>query len=227
MSVIPVRTAARNDYPTWSPEVPESELHRDRMLELIEVLRTFYEGTEHCASGDLLVFYEPDNRRRHVSPDVFVARGVGQMLRRNYLVWEEARGPEFIIEVTSASTAANDRTTKFELYRDVLKVREYFLFDPEAEYLDPPLQGFRLRAGQYQPIRPRDGRLPSQVTGLHLEVSGTELRLWNPGTGQWLPTKQERLDEAREHIEQQDEQLAAKDAEIERLRRELERRGSP
>src|SRR4051794_28036212 len=122
MSVIPVRLPARNDYPTWSPEVPESELHRNLMWDLIKTLATFYEGQQVYATGDLLVFYEQGNRRRHVSPDVWVARGVEPRVRDNYLIWEEPRGPEFVIELTSASTQNVDQTVKHELYRDVLRV---------------------------------------------------------------------------------------------------------
>lgn len=216
MSVVPARPQVRNDYPTWSPEVPESELHRDRMWELIYTLKAFFQGQQVYATGDLLVFYERGNRRRHVSPDVWVARGVEEYRRPNYLIWEEARGPEFVIELTSSSTRREDQTTKLALYRDVLRVREYFLFDPTGDYLDPHLQGYRLRGGEYQRIRPRQGRLPSQVTGLHLEEDGDALRLWNPATGQWLPTTQER-------IEQQQDQLQQQQDEIERLRRELDR----
>jgi Uma2 family endonuclease len=209
MSVVPARVATRNDYPTWSPEVPESELHRNLMWDLIAMLKLFFTGQQVFATGDLLVFYEPGNRRRHVSPDVWVARGVSPHLRDNYLIWEEPRGPEFVIELTSRSTANVDRTTKFDLYRDVLRVREYFLFDPRGEYLEPTLQGFRLRAGQYQPIRPRAGRLPSQVTGLHLEADGQTLRLWNPETQSWLLTPAERIEAEVERAEAEAERAEA------------------
>ena len=72
------------------------------------------------------------------------------------------------------------------LCRDVLKVPEYFMFDPRAEYLDPPLQGFRLNGGDYIPIEPVAGRLPSEVLGLHLERDGQHLRFFDPATGLYL-----------------------------------------
>ncbi len=59
-----------------------------------------------------------------------------------------------VIEITSKSTKREDKTTKKELYRDVLKVAEYFQFDPTEDYLKPPLQGFRLVEGEYLPIQP-------------------------------------------------------------------------
>ena len=86
--------------------------------------------------------------------------------RERYLLWDEQKGPDALIELTSASTAEADRVTKRDIYRDILQVREYFLFDPNDEYLDPPLQGFRLVDGDYQPIEPVNGRLPSEALRL-------------------------------------------------------------
>jgi hypothetical protein len=68
--------------------------------------------------------------------------------------------------------------------RDVLRVKEYFLFDPYEDYLSPSMQGYRLRAGQYVAIRPQAGRLPSQQLRLHLagtrrkRVAVVEPRRW-------------------------------------------------
>src|SRR5262245_39436037 len=115
------------------------------------------------------MFCERGNKRKRVSPDIFVVFGVLNRPRDNYLVWEEGEGPDVVIEVTSKSTPKTDRDVKLPLYRDVLRVREYFLFDPKAEYLNPPLQGYRLSRGRYVPIRSVAGRLPSEVLGLHLE----------------------------------------------------------
>jgi len=83
---------------------------------------------------------------------VFVVRGVEKKRRDNYLVWEEGHAPDVVIEITSKSTKRADNKTKWALYLDVLKVREYFQFDPTQDYLTPPLQGFRLVAGEYRLI---------------------------------------------------------------------------
>jgi Uma2 family endonuclease len=197
----------------------ETDLHRDLMVMLIEILRAFYAGQRVYVSGNLLMFYEQGNRRRHVSPDVFVVKGVEQRLRDNYLVWEERHAPDVVIELTSSSTREEDRTTKMALYCDVLQVREYYLFDPRGDWLDPPLQGYRLHEGKYRKIRPRQGRLPSEELGLHLERQGNMLRLWNPLTRSWLPTpeesqRQDRL--ARELAEERAERAAQARAEAER-----------
>src|SRR5262249_50450310 len=143
--------------------------------------------------GNLLLYYVPGNKRKHVSPDVFVVRGVSKRKRLYYLLWEEGKSPQMIIELTSKSTRKEDLDTKYKLYQDVLKVQEYFLFDPFAEYLNPPLRGYRLSHGKYVPIQPVDSRLPSEVLRLHLERDGMMLRFYDPSTGEWLPTPEERL----------------------------------
>ena len=199
MSRLPVpSTAKRIAYPTSDGKpMAETDIHRDLMLALIETLKTFYAAEALVyVSGNLLLCYEEGNRRKHVSPDVFVVRGVPKHERENYLSWEEGQSPRFVIELTSSSTRREDTDKKFVLYRDVLKVREYFLFDPMVDYLKPSMQGWRLRGGVYHPIRAVGGRLPSLTTGLHLEGDGNDLRLWNPQTETWLPTPAERADEA-------------------------------
>lgn len=227
----------KNGYPTSDGKpMAETEWHRDLMVRLIETLKRYYAAQPRLyVSGNLLLFYERGNRRRHVSPDVFVVKGVPKHERPNYLVWEE-KNPDVVIELTSSSTRREDVDTKYRLYRDTLKVKEYFLFDPDGDYLSPPLQGHRLRAGQYHPIRAVAGRLPSRGLGLHLERDGRDLRLYDPAAQGWLPTPQELLlqaeaawqqsDAARRQSEAAREQAEAAlrqtEAEIERLRRENE-----
>ncbi len=205
------------DYPSGDGKpMAETEWHRDLMMSLIQTLAMFFAPTPRvCVSGNLLLYYAEGDRRRHVSPDVFVVRGVPRRRRLHYLTWREGKAPEFVIELTSSSTRREDTARKFELYRDVLRVKEYFLFDPLLDYLNPPLQGYRLRKSEYIPIKTVGGRLPSQVTGLHLERDGDQLRLWNPETGLWLPTHEEAQRQAEARAERAE-------AEVERLRREVE-----
>ena len=211
MSMLARRTALeRNDYPTSDGRpMAETDWHRDLMVRLIETLKHYYAAQERVyVSGNLLLFYERGDRRRHVSPDVFVVKGVPKQDRPNYLTWDEGKGPDVVIELTSSSTRSEDVETKYLLYQNTLHVPEYYLFDPQGDYLDPPLRGYRLRRGRYAPIRALRGRLPSRALGLHLERHGRDLRLYDPGAEEWLPTPQELL--------------ASAQAEAERLRREVE-----
>jgi Uma2 family endonuclease len=210
MNLIPLQQPWQNGYPTTDGKPrAETDWHRILMTLLLELLSEHFAAQRRVyVSGNLLIFYEEGNRRRHVSPDVFVVRGVEKRIRPNYLVWQEGRPPQVVIELTSSSTRREDLTTKMALYRDSLGVREYFLFDPYADYLHPPLQGYRLRQGQHRPIRTIAGRLPSQVLGLHLERDGESLHLLNPATGARLLTAQELRRRAEEIARQQAQQLA-------------------
>jgi Uma2 family endonuclease len=220
------------DYPTSDGKpMGETDLHRQRMFDVITTLEDHFAAEPDVyVSGNLLLFYEEGNRRRHVSPDAFVVRGISKMPPREYyLLWEEGKSPDAVIEITSKTTRREDQNKKRQLYRDVLKVPEYFQFDPREEYLKPPLQGHRLVAGQYEPIAPVEGRLPSAALGLHLERQGTVLRMYNPATGKYLETPRERAasaEAARQHeAEARQREAEARlnvEAENERLRSELE-----
>ena len=55
----------------------ETDLHRNLMGDLIKELKVWYaRDAMTYVSGNLLIFYEEGNKRKHVSPDVFVVHGV-------------------------------------------------------------------------------------------------------------------------------------------------------
>ena len=196
-------------YPTSDGRpMGETDLHRNIMFECLETLKLRYAGQRVYVSGNILLFYQRGNRRRQISPDVLVVKGLAPHDRQNYLLWEEGRPPNVVIEVTSESTRDEDLYDKFEIYRDQVRVAEYFLFDPRGEYLQPALQGYRLKAGRYGRIKPVADRLPSRELGLHLERHERRLKFFDPATGVWVPTLQESREAAL--------------AEAERLRQELE-----
>ena len=74
--------------------------------------------------------------------------------------------------MTSKTTRKEDERKKPILYRDIMKVAEYFLFDPTEDYLKPPFQGFRLVDGEYVPIEPVMGRCPAPCSGCTWNVRG-------------------------------------------------------
>lgn len=213
-----------SDYPTGDGKpLAETPIHRDNLFDAVKTLQWFF-ADEPLAyvSGNMFVYYERGNRRRHVSPDVFVALGVPKDKPRGaYFVWDERRGPSVVIELTSKSTADEDLEQKMAIYRDKMAVPEYFLFDPEEEYLEPSLQGYRLRGGVYIPIESVEGRLPSEELGLELDRSGEWLRFYNPVSGRWLPTLQERL--LAEEAARERERMAREHAEAQREREQTAR----
>jgi Uma2 family endonuclease len=218
------RQVRKIDYPTSDGKpIAETEIHRDDMMDLIQTLQEYFaEEPMVCVSGNMLTFYEEGNRRKHIAPDVFVVRGIPKKQRENYLIWEEGKAPDMVIEITSKSTKREDQQKKWELYRDVLRVPEYFLFDPFEEYMKPSLQGFRLVNDEYVPIKLSDGRLPSEVVRLNLERDGQELRLYDPERRVRLMKPAERANAAEQHAKEHEAAIREARAENERLLREIE-----
>jgi Uma2 family endonuclease len=210
------------NYPTGDGKpIAETPTHRDNLFCLIEMFRTWYaKNPDVYISGNMLLYYEEGSNKKRVCPDVFLTHGV---LKSNplryYATWREGKGPDLVIELTSRSTRNEDTEKKFRLYQDVLCVPEYFLFDPYAEYLKPPLQGYRLKRGRYVRIKPVEGRLPSDVTGLHLERNGKELRLYDLSAKVWVPTPREKAVSAKTALQQAEAEVARLRQELEALRR--------
>jgi Uma2 family endonuclease len=211
------------DYPTSDGRpMGETDLHRSVMVDAIDTLKLHYAGQLVYVTGNILVYYRPGNRRRHVSPDVMVVRGLEQRNRESYLLWEEGRAPNVVIEVTSESTREEDLDDKLEIYRDEIGVAEYFLFDPRSEYLNPALQGHRLSRGHSEPILPVGGRIPSGELGLELAAEGSQLRFFDPAVQRWLPTLHEAHREAISALEETEAALEEKDAALGRKEAALE-----
>jgi Uma2 family endonuclease len=244
------RTKREVDYPTSDGKpMAETGLHWQVMVDVVETLSDRFAAEPMVyVGGNMLLFYEEGNRRKHVAPDAFMTRGIPKFpLRDYYLLWKEGKPPDVVIETTSKTTKREDQKTKRVLYRDVLKIPEYFQFDPTEDYLKPSLQGVRRVGDEYVTIELVDGRLPSVNLGLHLERSGEKLRFWDPVRGSWLLTREEQRDiaqqralqeaqradleaqradaaEQRQAIERQTDAAARHhlEAENERLRREIE-----
>ncbi|HLJ97500.1 MAG TPA: hypothetical protein VKU02_30350 [Gemmataceae bacterium] len=69
--------------------------HRDLMVALIAMLTMWYaRAPKVSVSGNLLLYYIPGNNHPHVSPDVFVVRGVSRRNRSYYLLWEQGKSQE-------------------------------------------------------------------------------------------------------------------------------------
>ena len=61
------------------------------------------------------MYYVEGDPRKSVSPDVLVSFGLGKKPRRTYLVWEEGKVPDFVMEFSSKNTYRNDLGHKMEL----------------------------------------------------------------------------------------------------------------
>ena len=174
----------------------ETPVHWHAMVDFASPLHGFLKDRPDAYVGsNMLMYYEEGNNKRRVSPDVFVAFGVPKLPeRRVWLTWEEGKGPDFVLEVTSRSTRREDEVGKKALY-ERLEVREYWQFDPLGEYLDPRLRGYVLGAdGEYREValEERDGALcHDSLLGATLRLEGERLRLFDPKRGEYLLTHAE------------------------------------
>jgi hypothetical protein len=141
--------------------------------------------------------------------------------------------PDVVFEVTSRSSRTEDLESKPQVYARI-GVKEYFLYDPTSEYLDAPLQGFRLdEEGKYFRIEPTsDGSLRCESLGLVLRLVDENLLMYDGQTGALLRTAAEAADDARQAAETalqaadaraeiSESRAAQLEQELERLRAEL------
>jgi len=211
------------DYPSRDGRpMAETDTHRDELMAAIESLSARYADRDDVyVAGDLLIYYEEGNPKARFAPDVFVVFGVPKRQRRVYKLWEEGVAPAFVLELSSRGTWLDDAGNKKALCAR-FGVAEYFLFDPEADYLDPPLQGFRLVDGELRRIEPADGGVfVSETLGLSLHLENLRLVLIDLRTGERL-LRYSELDHARHEAEAR---ARAAEAELDRLRAELAKRG--
>ena len=180
------------DYPSSDGKpLAENDPQLHAILYAVGALRVYYaDRPDVYVSGDLLVYYEEGNPRVSVAPDAFVVFGVEDRRRMNYKVWEEGKGPDFVLEVASPSTWREDVQRKPAIYAG-LGVREYFLFDPMGAHYTPRLQGYRMVGGAYERLTAvasidRTLALRSEVLGLDLRTRGEEIRFHDPATGETL-----------------------------------------
>ena len=124
-----------------------------------------------------------------------------------------------------------DELFKPKTYAEI-GVKELFLFDPTNDYLNPPLQGYRLEAsGQVRLAMDASGALECQELGLFLRLQGRRLILEDRTTGRPLRTEAEAEHEAREAAESNAEAAEARaraaiEAEVNQLREQLRQQRS-
>ena len=106
-------------YPTSDGQpMAETGLHRRCMVDVADALELWFKrhGRDDVYVGsNNFLYYERGNPRAVVAPDVYVVVGAPAGLRDTYMLWNEPKGPDFVLEVTSASTRRNDERRKREV----------------------------------------------------------------------------------------------------------------
>lgn len=188
--------------------------HLHTVLLLLEALEWLWrDRLDFFAAGNLTIYYSPRQLKSadFRGPDFFVVLGTHRdPPRKSWVVWDEGgKYPNVIVEVVSRTTEAVDRGLKKQIYQDVFRTPEYFLFDPETL----ALEGYRLLAGGYQRMdADAAGRLRSAELDLSLGIHGRELRFFL-ANGELVPTGIERglkaeTETRRAEIEAQRAELA-------------------
>ena len=141
------------------------------------------------------------NRARARRPDLLIAFNVSREIYRannGYVVSEQGKPPDFVIEVASVSTADVDTGAKREDYA-ALGILEYWRFDETGEYHQARLAGDILEGDAYRPA-PIDEVAPTVLQGyspvLNLIIRWDEGKLvWvDPATEQPILTYEDQLE---------------------------------
>ena len=146
-------------------------------------------------SGEKYVTAERGGEMRY--PDLLVAFGVDPADYREtngYVIAEQGRPPDWVLEIASEGTGHVDVGEKREFY-ERLGIPEYWRFDqtPTGQWHGTRLAGDRLMNGEYVAIEIEtlpDGVLQgySPALNLHLRWVQGELAFHDPATGQPIAT---------------------------------------
>lgn len=140
-------------------------------------------------------------------PDLLVAFGVDpQAYRRSnaYVISEQGKPPNFVLEIVSPSSGRTDRVDKRVDYAG-LGIGEYWRFDEKGRGPEERLAGDRLVDGEYVPVEIEE--LPdnslqgySAVLDLYLRWADGELAFYDPATGKPIASLEDER-QAREAAE--------------------------
>ena len=185
------------------PDIPERE--PDEVTQFDELFKT---GRSHALAvhlgnpettlveADRWIIAEPGAYRDLARyPDLLVAFGVDPSAyeaSNGYVISEQGKPPDFVLEVASASTADTDTGAKRDDYAR-LGILEYWRFDKTGQHHGTRLAGDRLENGVYVPIdidELSEDVLQgySEALGLYLRWERGELGWHDPATGRHIAT---------------------------------------
>ena len=185
------------------PDIPERE--PDEVTQFDHIAKT---GNAHYLAQHLghpettLVeadrWIAPDadfDKRRARYPDLMVAFGADPAAYRasnGYVVEEQGKAPDFVLEVASESTGEHDVGDKRDYYES-LGIGEYWRFDETGEHHGTRLAGDLLANGRYEPMDIEElagGALQgySRALGLNLRWEEGRLVFRDPATGEPIAT---------------------------------------
>ena len=239
----PGKTAAKTRRPIAFPYPPERRPEDMTSFKQLALTGSAHYVAEHLGNpettivtGERYIAVIPVRRMRRPMlglryPDLLVAfdADVAAFNRSNaYVIEEQGKPPDFVLEIASPSSRRRDLVTKRAAYAE-LEIPEYWRFDELAKRRPRKLAGDRLSGREYRPL-PTE-LLPggvvqgySPVLDLHLRWEGGRLVWHDPATGRPIASLAE--ERARADAEQGARLLAEDLArrEAERARHEQEAR---
>ncbi len=184
------------------PEDPEDKMTSFKRLaatgNIYHLIQHLGNGETTLVAGEQYLALAPTRNLAGVRyPDLLVAFGVDPALHEEsnaYVIAEQGKPPDFVLEIASRSTGHIDSGPKRRDYA-ALGIPEYWRFDETAtgRYHGTRLAGERLAAGEYVGIdivELPDGSLQgySAVLGLYLRWADGELVFYDPATGRPIAT---------------------------------------
>ncbi len=175
----------------------ESDEHYDAKEQVRATLRMYFErsGQKVYVGAERKVLYPG---HKGFTPDIIAVVGCSPHKRDCWMVSQEGRGIDVIIEVFYKGDWAKDFVDNVKRYA-ALGVPEYFIYDARRQ----SLIGYRLSSetGTYEPIVRQAGRYLSEKLGLNLMVRQGKLRFYQ-GT-LLLPSTQEVIADLEDIAEQE------------------------
>ena len=164
-----------------------------------------------------------DNRVRARRPDLLIAFNVSPEDYRasnGYIISEQGKPPDFVMEVASASTADVDTGAKRDDYA-ALGIPEYWRFDETGEHHHTRLAGDILEGGSYRSV-PIDEVAPGVLQGYSPALN--LIIRWDHGRLVWVDPSTERpiltYEDQESRAEEAEARVRILEEEIRRLRGE-------
>ena len=206
------------DPPEREPDEMTSSKHLTMTGSAHFVLQHLGNPETTLISAELYITPSPRfGRRRRRRPDLLIAFDVDPeaYYRSNgYIISEQGKPPDFVLEVASASTAETDLGAKRDDYA-FFGIPEYWRFDETGEHHGHHLFGERLVDGEYRPIQIEE--IAEDILQGHSDVLDLDLRWhdgrlewYDPATGQHIATFEDeraRADAAEDRVRELEEEL--------------------
>ena len=180
-------------------------------------------------TGEAYISQVPTSSRLGLfHPDLLIAFNVNPKAskdRNGYVIAEQGKPPDFVMEIVSPSTGRRDATIKRDGYA-ALGIPEYWRFDDSGgQHHGASLAGDRLINGVYQPIPIK--RLDAEtfqgysaILDLHLRWEQGRLGWYDPATGRHII----RFSDEREARQEAETRAARAEARVREIEAEIQRR---